>query len=45
MRRYRCLFNLCVHPFLSGRSGRIVALRKFIEYTLECGDSAIRPLR
>jgi peptidoglycan-N-acetylglucosamine deacetylase len=38
MRRYRCLFNLCVHPFLSGRPGRIVALRGLIEYALELGD-------
>ncbi|GAA1652054.1 polysaccharide deacetylase [Nonomuraea maheshkhaliensis] len=38
MRRYRCLFNLCVHPFLSGRPGRAEALRRFIEYALECGD-------
>jgi peptidoglycan/xylan/chitin deacetylase (PgdA/CDA1 family) len=38
MRRYRCLFNLCVHPFLSGRPGRIMALRGLIEYALQCGD-------
>jgi peptidoglycan/xylan/chitin deacetylase (PgdA/CDA1 family) len=38
MRHYRCLFNLCVHPFLSGRPGRIMALRGFIEYALQCGD-------
>jgi hypothetical protein len=38
MRRYRCLFNLCVHPFLSGRPGRIVALRKLIEFALDRGD-------
>jgi peptidoglycan-N-acetylglucosamine deacetylase len=38
MRRYRCLFNLCVHPFLSGRPGRIVALRGLIEYALGLGD-------
>ncbi|SDR16484.1 polysaccharide deacetylase family protein [Thermostaphylospora chromogena] len=38
MRRYRCLFNLCLHPFLSGRPGRAVALRRLIEYALECGD-------
>lgn len=38
MRRYRCLFNLCVHPFLSGRPGRLEALRRFLEYALECGD-------
>ncbi|MET7464188.1 polysaccharide deacetylase [Nonomuraea sp. NPDC005501] len=38
MRHYRCLFNLCVHPFLSGRPGRAMALRRLIEYALECGD-------
>ena len=38
MRRYRCLFNLCVHPFLSGRPGRIVALRGLIEEALALGD-------
>jgi peptidoglycan-N-acetylglucosamine deacetylase len=38
MRRYQCLFNLCVHPFLSARPGRIVALRGFIEHALELGD-------
>ncbi|MEV0164371.1 polysaccharide deacetylase [Nonomuraea fuscirosea] len=38
MRRYRCLFNLCAHPFLSGRPGRAEALRRFIEYALACGD-------
>jgi peptidoglycan/xylan/chitin deacetylase (PgdA/CDA1 family) len=38
MRHYRCLFNLCVHPFLSGRPGRVMALRGFIEYAQQCGD-------
>ena len=38
MRRYRCLFNLCVHPFLSGRPSRIMALRGLIEHALELGD-------
>jgi peptidoglycan/xylan/chitin deacetylase (PgdA/CDA1 family) len=38
MCRYRCLFNLCVHPFLSGRPSRVVALRGFIEYAMERGD-------
>ncbi|WP_214414108.1 polysaccharide deacetylase family protein [Sphaerisporangium fuscum] len=38
MRRYRCLFNLCLHPFLSGRPGRIEALRRLVEYALERGD-------
>jgi peptidoglycan/xylan/chitin deacetylase (PgdA/CDA1 family) len=38
MRRYQCLFNLCVHPFLSGRPGRITALRGLIEHALGLGD-------
>jgi peptidoglycan/xylan/chitin deacetylase (PgdA/CDA1 family) len=38
MRHYRCLFNLCVHPFLSGRPSRIMALRGLIEYALQMGD-------
>lgn len=38
MRHYGCLFNLCCHPFLSGRPGRIMALRQLVEYALECGD-------
>jgi len=32
MRRYRCQFNLCLHPFLTGRPSRIEALRELIEY-------------
>lgn len=38
MRHYRSLFNLCVHPFLSGRPGRMLALRSLIEYAQSCGD-------
>ncbi|OLS96340.1 polysaccharide deacetylase [Pseudonocardia sp. CNS-004] len=38
MRQYRCLFNLCAHPFLSGRPSRVVALRKLIEFALDRGD-------
>lgn len=38
MRQYRSLFNLCMHPFLSARPGRILALRRFIEYALDRGD-------
>jgi peptidoglycan/xylan/chitin deacetylase (PgdA/CDA1 family) len=38
MREYGCLFNLCAHPFLSGRPGRALTLRRFIEYARECGD-------
>jgi peptidoglycan/xylan/chitin deacetylase (PgdA/CDA1 family) len=45
MRAYRCLFNLCVHPFLSGRPSRIVALRRLIEFALERGDVQFRRCR
>jgi len=38
MRRHGCLFVLTMHPFLSGRPGRVEALRKLIEHALECGD-------
>ncbi|MFI7120588.1 polysaccharide deacetylase [Amycolatopsis sp. NPDC049868] len=38
MRRYRCLFNLCLHPFLSGRPGRLEAVRSLIEFGLGLGD-------
>jgi peptidoglycan/xylan/chitin deacetylase (PgdA/CDA1 family) len=38
MRRYRCLFNLCMHPFLSGRPSRLQVLRELIEYAQSCGD-------
>jgi peptidoglycan-N-acetylglucosamine deacetylase len=40
MREYGCLFTLCCHPFLSGRPGRIRALRALVEYALACGDVA-----
>ncbi|TCC61386.1 polysaccharide deacetylase [Kribbella pittospori] len=38
MRHYRCLLNLCLHPFLSGRPSRLLALRDLIEYAQSCGD-------
>ncbi|WP_306360932.1 polysaccharide deacetylase [Nocardia sp. CC227C] len=38
MRHYGCLFNVCMHPFLTGRPGRMLALRNLITYALECGD-------
>ncbi|ONI73949.1 polysaccharide deacetylase [Kribbella sp. ALI-6-A] len=38
MRFYRCLFTLCLHPFLSGRPGRLMAVRELIEYAQSCGD-------
>jgi peptidoglycan/xylan/chitin deacetylase (PgdA/CDA1 family) len=38
MRHFGSLFNLCAHPFLSGRPGRALALRELIEYAQKCGD-------
>jgi peptidoglycan-N-acetylglucosamine deacetylase len=38
MRRHGALFMLTCHPFLSGRAGRIEALRTLIEAALERGD-------
>lgn len=38
MRRHGGLFMLTNHPFLSGRPGRIEALRTLLEYALDQGD-------
>jgi peptidoglycan/xylan/chitin deacetylase (PgdA/CDA1 family) len=38
MRRHGALFLLTSHPFLSGRAGRVEALRAVIEHALGCGD-------
>jgi peptidoglycan/xylan/chitin deacetylase (PgdA/CDA1 family) len=38
MRRHGCLWVLTMHPFLSGRPGRVEALRGLVEYALGCGD-------
>jgi peptidoglycan/xylan/chitin deacetylase (PgdA/CDA1 family) len=38
MRRHGSLFMLTCHPFLSGRAGRIEALRQVIEAGLDRGD-------
>jgi peptidoglycan/xylan/chitin deacetylase (PgdA/CDA1 family) len=38
MRRHGALFLLTCHPFLSGRAGRVEALRRVIEAALERGD-------
>ncbi|MFG1910697.1 polysaccharide deacetylase [Kribbella sp. NPDC048928] len=38
MRHYRCLFNLCMHPFLTGRPSRLLALRELIEFAHSRGD-------
>jgi peptidoglycan/xylan/chitin deacetylase (PgdA/CDA1 family) len=38
MRRHGCLFVLTMHPFLSGRPGRVEGLRTLIEHALDGGD-------
>jgi peptidoglycan-N-acetylglucosamine deacetylase len=38
MRRHGCLFVLTMHPFLSGRPGRVEALRGLVEHALDAGD-------
>ncbi|UGT57392.1 polysaccharide deacetylase family protein [Nocardia asteroides] len=38
MRHYGCLFNLCMHPFLTGRPSRMLVLRRLIDHARDCGD-------
>ena len=38
MRRHGCLFVLTMHPFLTGRPGRLEALRALVEHALAAGD-------
>jgi peptidoglycan/xylan/chitin deacetylase (PgdA/CDA1 family) len=38
MRRHGCLFVLTMHPFLTGRPGRVEALRALVEHALGSGD-------
>ncbi|MEV0332135.1 polysaccharide deacetylase [Nocardia sp. NPDC050717] len=38
MRHYGCLFNLCMHPFLTGRPSRMLVLRRLIEHARDRGD-------
>jgi peptidoglycan/xylan/chitin deacetylase (PgdA/CDA1 family) len=40
-RRHQCLFMLTCHPFLSGRAGRLEALRSLIEFALSFDDVEI----
>jgi peptidoglycan-N-acetylglucosamine deacetylase len=42
LRRYRGLYLLTNHAFLSGRAGRAEGLRSLIEYALSCGDVSFR---
>jgi len=45
MRRYGSLFNLCCHPFLTGRPSRLEVLRRLVEFGRELGDVAFRRCR
>ena len=45
MRRYGCLFNLCAHPFLSGRPSRLEVLRRLVEFARALGDVEFRLCR
>jgi peptidoglycan-N-acetylglucosamine deacetylase len=38
MRAEGCLFVLTLHPFVSGRGSRLLALRELVEHALGCGD-------
>jgi peptidoglycan-N-acetylglucosamine deacetylase len=38
MRRHGALFVLTMHPFLSGRPGRVEGLRSLVEHALAAGD-------
>ncbi len=45
MRRYGSLFNLCCHPFLTGRPSRLEVLRRLVELARELGDVDFRRCR
>ena len=45
MREHGCLFNLCLHPFLSGRSSRLAVLRRLVEQAREHGDVSFERCR
>lgn len=38
MRRFGALFNLTIHPSLTGHPSRTLALRQLIQYAQECSD-------
>ena len=44
MREHGCLFNLCLHPFLSGRPSRLAVLRRLVELARERGDVTFRAM-
>jgi peptidoglycan/xylan/chitin deacetylase (PgdA/CDA1 family) len=45
MREHGCLFNLCLHPFLTGRPSRLAVLRRLVERAREHGDVAFERCR
>lgn len=45
MREHGCLFNLCLHPFLSGRPSRLAVIRRLVERAREHGDVSFERCR
>lgn len=45
MREHGCLFNLCLHPFLTGRPSRLAVLRRLVERAREHGDVSFERCR
>ena len=45
MREHGCLFNLCLHPFLTGRPSRLAVLRRLVEQAREYRDVAFERCR
>lgn len=45
MRDHGCLFNLCLHPFLTGRPSRLAVVRRLVERAREHGDVSFERCR
>ncbi|NYI77572.1 polysaccharide deacetylase family protein [Nocardioides panzhihuensis] len=45
MSEYGCLFNLCLHPFLTARPGRLAVVRRLVEWARERGDISFERCR
>jgi peptidoglycan/xylan/chitin deacetylase (PgdA/CDA1 family) len=45
MRDHGCLFNLCMHPFLTGRPSRLAVVRRLVEHARQHGDVAFERCR
>jgi len=45
MRDHGCLFNLCLHPFLTGRPSRLAVVRRLIERARNHGDVSFERCR